>query len=404
MAPSMTSHVPSGTTQPKLRGAEPSRSMPSIKYADDALPGLGSFTLKRRSNGLRPQQTSLPNQHHRRWRPRANLCFGADLLGHQQAQVDFASPWAGAYWNPFVAKLQTNQQQREAEWEIASFKELWKISDQLPSTVMKIVYQHYSQHKLSKEDLPWHLDFCPQARRLNSTELASAPPNTIDGFTFETLSLNPVLYLSYLRNKLLHHNVQFVNHRLKSVSEAFVADAEKRWPEAKIVINASGLGSRTLEGVEDQLVEPIRGQMVLIQPPKPLRFATSNRQKESYIICRPSTQDDAEEVVLGGCYQVGSYDLNVDHTLAQNIMEKAVKLRPDLSFDGTVKGLKVLRHIVALRPSRKSGARLEAEKIFIQGKDKVANLIHCYGIGPAGFQSSYGMAQEVKTLVECFVD
>jgi D-amino-acid oxidase len=47
---------------------------------------------------------------------------------------------------------------------------------------------------------------------------------------------------------------------LASVDEAFEA-----FDGVSVVVNATGLGAKSLGGVEDQLVTPIRGQTVLIK-------------------------------------------------------------------------------------------------------------------------------------------
>lgn len=320
-------------------------------------------------------------------------------------ESDFASPWAGAFWHPFTPHPETELEKRIAQWETTSFKKLWKISDEEPSVVMKVDFLKYYDHQLLPAELPWYMTLCPQARRLNQEELAHAPKGKVDGITCKAITLNSILYLEYLRKKLSALDVKIIHHRLKSVSEAFIGNQEKSIPSANVVINASGLGAGKLEGVEDPSVEPIRGQCILIKPPKPIQIGTRDDEKRTYIISRPPTiPGEGEEVVLGGCYQPGNSDLTVDDTLADWMLDEALKVRPDLSPDGSVKGVKVLKHIAALRPGRKGGPRIEAEKFLIpveaHTRDADGTLIHCYGIGGGGFQASFGIAEEVFSLVE----
>jgi D-amino-acid oxidase len=49
----------------------------------------------------------------------------------------------------------------------------------------------------------------------------------------------------------------------------------------------------------------------------------------------------------------------VDYELADQIIENCLKLCPELTGS---QGLNIVRHIVGRRPSRKGGARIEAEK------------------------------------------
>ena len=58
-----------------------------------------------------------------------------------------------------------------------------------------------------------------------------------------------------------------------------------------------------------------------------------------------------------------------------------------------IEHLDVIRHNVGLRPFREGGARIEKERI--QG----VWVVHNYGHGGAGYQSSYGCAENVVQLV-----
>lgn len=130
---------------------------------------------------------------------------------------------------------------------------------------------------------------------------------------------------------------------------------------------------------------------------------------------------------------------------ARGIVERCVKYCPELaSRDGAANGqpdisqVKILRHNVGLRPSRKGGARVEKEiiKLPVQGSswrnlEPVPNalqggqsrkdidqaqlgqdlsgsvefqVVHAYGVGTAGYQESWGVAADVVALVNEFVE
>ncbi|KAH9459395.1 hypothetical protein Pst134EA_019548 [Puccinia striiformis f. sp. tritici] len=318
-------------------------------------------------------------------------------------EPDFASPWAGAYWHPFTPRPETEFEKRVARWETKSFKHLWEIAEQDPTVVMKVDFKKNYSHQLS--ELPWYMDICPEARKMNGEELAEAPEGKVDGLICKSVTLNPIRYLNYLRKQLAQYDVQIIHHRLERVSEAFLGNHECNLPAAEIVINACGLGAGTLGNVSDELVEPIRGQTILVRPPKPLQLVTRDDEKCTYICSRPATiPGEGEEVILGGSYQPGDSSLTVDKEIAHMILTEALKIRPDLSRDGTPEGVDILDHISALRPSRKTGPRIERENFSIPTTNKNQNpngiLVHCYGIGGGGFQASYGMAEEVRNLVE----
>lgn len=98
--------------------------------------------------------------------------------------------------------------------------------------------------------------------------------------------------------------------------------------------------------------------------------------------------------ILGGCLQANSWDAQPDLALAKRIMQRCVDVCPGLVKDGEgIGGLDVIRHGVGLRPMRKGGMRVEKE---VKGGVKV---VHNYGHGGYGYQTSFGAAVEAVRLV-----
>jgi D-amino-acid oxidase len=97
--------------------------------------------------------------------------------------------------------------------------------------------------------------------------------------------------------------------------------------------------------------------------------------------------------ILGGSYQKGSWESQPDPSLAIRIMQRAVKLCPALTNGQGIEHLDVIRHGVGLRPVREDGTRVEKEVI-----DGV-HVVHNYGAGGAGYQSSYGCAQAALDFI-----
>ena len=75
-------------------------------------------------------------------------------------------------------------------------------------------------------------------------------------------------------------------------------------------------------------------------------------------------------------------------------MRRAVDICPALTDGKEIEHLSIIRHGVGLRPLRIGGTRVEKEKI-----DTVW-VIHNYGHGGYGYQSSYGCSQAVVKLLE----
>ena len=97
---------------------------------------------------------------------------------------------------------------------------------------------------------------------------------------------------------------------------------------------------------------------------------------------------------MGGCYQIGNWDSQPDPNLALRIMQRAVEVCPALTGGKGIEHLSIIRHGVGLRPLRVGGTRLEKEKMDDMW------VIHNYGHGGYGYQSSYGCSQTVVKLLE----
>lgn len=99
--------------------------------------------------------------------------------------------------------------------------------------------------------------------------------------------------------------------------------------------------------------------------------------------------------LIGGCYQYNNYDSQIDINLANRIMSKAISLCPTLTRGKQgIEHLSIIRHSVGLRPFRKGGTRIAREKLL------GLPVVHNYGHGGFGYQSSYGCAYVVRRLVD----
>lgn len=75
-------------------------------------------------------------------------------------------------------------------------------------------------------------------------------------------------------------------------------------------------------------------------------------------------------------------------------MKRCVEICPQLTGGRGIEHLDIIRHGVGLRPAREGGTRIEAEKI------DGFWVVHNYGHGGAGYQSSYGCSQAAVGLVK----
>lgn len=84
------------------------------------------------------------------------------------------------------------------------------------------------------------------------------------GCTYQSFIIHAPRYMAHLSDQLRRANVPIIRKRLSSLWEAY--DLPEIGP-VELVINASGLGAKSLIGIEDNKVFPARGQTVLVKAP-----------------------------------------------------------------------------------------------------------------------------------------
>jgi len=149
----------------------------------------------------------------------------------------------------------------------------------------------------------------------------------------------------------------------------------------------------------DATVIPARGQTVLVRNEVDGMYACSRTadgdDEMAYVMQRAA----GGGTLLGGCYQKGNWDPLPDPNLAVRIMSRAVKLCPSLTKGEGIEALSIIRHGVGLRPLRAGGVRLEREWVGGKGGGEGVWVVHNYGHGGFGYQSSYGCAERVVRMV-----
>ncbi|KAK9459196.1 FAD dependent oxidoreductase [Lipomyces oligophaga] len=306
--------------------------------------------------------------------------------------IEYTSPWAGANWMSFATK----EDKRQQEFDRITYEYLVELAKDMPSTGIwsKKVIQYVRQEDLEKESgllgglaeaRPWFADLTPNFEPIARENL---PKGYVQGITYDSFCINTQVYLPWLQSQLFVLGVDVRYKTINHIREAF--DAHKSGQRAAIVVNCTGLMASKLPGVMDSKVYPGRGQTVLVRNHAPAMYnvsGTSDGDDEiTYIMSRVGGG-----TILGGCYQQGNWNGTPDPNMAQRIIQRCLEICPELEQDGK---LDVIRHNVGLRPSRVGGPRVEREK------SPDGWLVHNYGAGGAGYQSSYGMATSVVNLVE----
>ena len=103
--------------------------------------------------------------------------------------------------------------------------------------------------------------------------------------------------------------------------------------------------------------------------------------------------------ILGGCLQANNWESQPEPNLATRIMKRCIEYCPALVPSGKgIEALSIIRHGVGLRPMRNGGIRVEQDSIT-SGGGKSVPVIHNYGHGGYGYQTSYGCTNAVEKLV-----
>lgn len=316
----------------------------------------------------------------------------------------WASPFAGANWAPMPMGGNDPRVRRR---EQVTFDKFW---DMIPTgLVKKLPSKVYSRTAGSASELWWR-DLIREFRILPPEEI---PEPYVAGVAFCTVSVNPQEYIPWLSSELRARDVEFVRKHVKTLEELRPLVGTNG-----ILVNASSLGSRSIIGVEDTKLFPIRGQSILVQSPQLQEFLATKPDDDAmsagahaYIIPRPG-RSLADTVLLGGTYEVGNWDTSLDMNIARAIFDLCSELAPSLrNSDQT----KILAHNVGLRPAREGGPRVEAEIVQfpLRGENDVLvpwnttsleegkmRVVHAYGFGGAGYQTSWGVAEDVMAIIK----
>jgi D-amino-acid oxidase len=216
----------------------------------------------------------------------------------------------------------------------------------------------------------------------------------IDSATaFTSVCINTAIYLPWLVSQCLKNGVVFKRAVFKHILEAACPSIHPSG-HVDLVVNCTGLMASNLGGVEDKSVVPARGQIVVVRNDAGKMVDISGTDDGDDEACYVMTRAAGGGTILGGSYQKGSWDSQIDPSLAARIMKRAVELCPQLTGGKGIEHLDIVRHGVGLRPVREGGTRIE--------KERIADVwvVHNYGAGGAGYQSSYGSAQAAVELIE----
>ena len=294
----------------------------------------------------------------------AELGFPVKILA-DQIGTQTTSGAAAALWFPYDAE----PVDKVIPWALATYKVLVDLTDDSRSGVSMIELRQYC--RTGKIQIPdWASSYVMSSAVETSSDISESVFSS--GFTLRVPLMDTTIYLGYLANRFERAGGGIKN----GVHFGTLEDVDLKFD---LVINCAGIGAREL--ARDANLEPHRGQVAIVPRIDNLKCAiVCDDAPLMYAI--PRTND----CLFGGTNDV-SDNLKPDPPTTLAILSECSGI---LKIDNP----RVVRERVGLRPFRKSGVRLETEKLR-DGR----TVIHNYGHGGSGFTLSWGCAREVLALV-----
>lgn len=139
----------------------------------------------------------------------------------------------------------------------------------------------------------------PSNSLLNISQFQTIDPQHVPaGYTYtceyDTAVIDPPIYMPWLKAQFEKLGGKVLRREVVSLDEVYAS-----FPQSAIIINASGLGSRDLGGVNDLHSFPDRGQNTLIASNDTQNLHFRIGQEFTYIIPRPKSGI----LVCGGIHQ-----------------------------------------------------------------------------------------------------
>ncbi|KAJ7201695.1 D-aspartate oxidase, partial [Mycena pura] len=335
-----------------------------------------------------------------------NVTIFAEIFPGDPKSIKYTSCWAGANHISIAASGALMHDLERETMQV--FLDLIQQDPLVP-----VMTRPQVKYLEAQREMEHHSRFYPDFRSIDASEL---PERVVYGDTYTTICVDVPRYLPYLMKKFLSAGGHAFRTTIRSLSSLLVAnDRPALEPfstptslpptfNPAAVINCSGLGALSLEDVLDTDVYPTRGETLLLCAPWVHHGMTYVFQNSdlTYIIPRQSG-----DVVLGGTFQVDDWHPTSRPETVKSLKERGIHaypelLSPDKRDKRDINDLDVIEECVGLRTTRRGGVRLEATTFgaFFIVADKKIPVIHNYGHGGAGYQSSWGSAKRAIELLQ----
>ncbi|KAL6915388.1 hypothetical protein FSHL1_006829 [Fusarium sambucinum] len=310
-----------------------------------------------------------------------------------ETSINYATPWAGAHYRPCPGN--SPQLLQEALWAKKTYDTLdsWSEKDKLTAGVEFMPGEEFFESptpeyvEVAKDVSQSVYNHLKSSFKIFSSSELSVMGDSLElGFCYRTYSLNSPVYAAFLLRRLQNRGARVIQYTLSSLEEVFSIE-----DSVSVVINCSGIG------FGDAKVFPIRGQTCLVRNPVSKTITRQNSDGTwSFAIPRPLEGG----TIIGGTKEPHNWDPYPSSETRQTLLSNAAKWFPfdsESSVSTTTEKsdrFDVITDIVGRRPAREGGLRLEMEQL------KPGTVVHAYGVGGRGFELSWGIADEVVTLLD----
>ncbi|KZT68368.1 nucleotide-binding domain-containing protein [Daedalea quercina L-15889] len=323
----------------------------------------------------------------------------AEHLPTDPRSIEYTSPWAGAY---HVMYMGDDARQKSIREE--TLKVMLELS--APGSAAEHCFRRLQSIEYFLGDVtPSNCESLLQPKRLPEESLH---PRSKSGYIFSTYTIDTTRYLNYLLARLLGSGGAVVRGSVQHVSQVVegAVSAFGLGRPADALVVCAGLGARTLGGVEDGDVHPVRGQRVLVHAPwvdKAIGLEESP-EKDTYLIPRRNGN-----VILGGTRTVDDWFPVPRSETTEDILARCLALYLELAPPAvraqrtpTVDDLRPLIVEVGcgLRPMRQGGIRSGVEWLADRRDGRRVPMVFNYGHGSSGYECSWGSADVAVSLLE----
>ena len=296
----------------------------------------------------------------------------------------YASAWAGAHYRPIPgSSAQLVEEAKLAKRTLERMKKIARESPEAGVGLMPAVEyleaptQAYLDLRTGDELAGPNDEF----RVLAKDEL---PEEVAWGCEYQTYVVNVPMYCEHLLLNFQRQGGRVIRHELEDLESAFKMAESAQSGKITTVVNCSGNNFGT-----DERMKVIRGQTVLVRNMY-CRTVTRQNKDGTWAFLIPRPRDGG--TIVGGSKEVGDMEERPRAETREKLLRQAVETFPD--FVKTVEGFEIVRDNVGRRPFREGGMRLERED---RGRK---TIVHAYGIGGRGYETSWGIAERVSELLD----